>query len=151
MLKEQLNEILDFAIDREKEAVAFYQDLQKMAKFKNQKDLLNKFENMEKGHVNMLTEMKNKEIGEIKLKEVKDIKISDYLVEMEPSPDMDYQDILIIAMKKEEAATNLYKDLANEIVDDDGAKKLFTRLAQEEAEHKLKFEELYDKDILTEN
>lgn len=150
MLKDQLNEILDFAIDREKEAVKFYQDLQKMVKFKNQRDLFEKFENMEKGHVKKITEMKTKEIGDISLKKVNNLKISDYLVEVKPTSEMDYQDILIVAMKREEAANNLYKDLASKI-DDEDAKKLFTRLAQEEAGHKFTFEKMYDKDILTEN
>jgi len=122
-----------------------------MTKFNHLKELLKKFENMEHGHVKMLTDLKNSDLKDIKLKEeIKDLQISDYLVESPPTKDMDYQDILIIAMKREEASTNLYKKLASEVEDED-AKKLFNRLAQEETEHKYSFEQLYDKDILTEN
>ena len=38
------NDALDFAISREKEAVAFYRDLQTMARFASQKELMGEFE-----------------------------------------------------------------------------------------------------------
>lgn len=150
MNNEMFNEIIDFAIQGEKNAIAFYQDLQTRVKFKAQKELLKEYENMEKGHVVILENMRKREFQNIELKKVKDLKISDYLVEIEATDDMDYQDILIIAMKKEEAAEKLYQDLSTR-VDDENAAKIFLRLAQEEAEHKLKFEILYDEHILKEN
>jgi len=150
MTKDKFNEVIDFAIDGEKDAVKFYQDLQTRVKFNAQKEMLKEFENMEKGHIVILENMREREFQDITLKKVQDLKISDYLVEKKFSDDMDYQDILIIAMKKEDAAEKLYQDLSNR-VDDEDAKKLFLRLAQEEAEHKFKFETLYDEHVLREN
>ena len=63
---------------------------------------------------------------------------------------MTYQDIIILAMKKEEAAKKLYTDLAKQFSESESG-KLFERLATEEAEHKLKFEKIYDDEILKEN
>lgn len=150
MFKIHFEEIIKFAIDREQEAVEFYQDLQKKVKFQSQKEMLIELEKMEEGHKTMLKNLLKKDFDDIKLKEVKDLKISDYLVEKDPTEDMDYQDILIVAMKREEFSTKLYKDLATKI-QDEHTEKLFLRLSQEEAAHKLMFEKLYDEQILKEN
>ena len=48
MRSKEFNEVIDFAINREKEAVKFYQDLQKMVTFSEQKQLLKDFESIEK-------------------------------------------------------------------------------------------------------
>ncbi|MBN1327384.1 MAG: ferritin family protein [Candidatus Cloacimonetes bacterium] len=150
MTIDKFNEIIDFAVSREKEAVEFYSDLQQKAKFSAQKMLLKEFENMEKGHIIILENIRKKGIVNFHPKEVKDLKISDYLVEMEPTPDMNYQDILVIAMKKEEAARDLYSNMAAEFSGSD-LENLFERLASEEAQHKLHFEKLYDEEILKDN
>jgi rubrerythrin len=80
-----------------------------------------------------------------------DMKIGDYLVEVNKSrEDLTYQESLIIAMKEEKAAFRLYLDLANR-TEDARLKKTFLMLAQEEAKHKLRFEIEYDDYILKEN
>ncbi len=150
MTKENYNEIIDFAINKEKEAVAFYQDLQTRAKFAAQKEMFNEFENMERGHITILENIRNKGFSNLEQKEVKDLKISDYIVEIEPSDNMNYQDIIIMAMKKEAAAKNLYNNLASNFAGTD-AELMFKRLAVEEAMHKLQFEKLYDDEILKDN
>ena len=78
------------------------------------------------------------------------MKISNYVVDMEPAPDMTYQDIIIMAMKREEAANKLYTAMAEKVGNEE-IKKLFQKLASEEAKHKLHFEKIYDKEILTDN
>ena len=83
-------------------------------------------------------------------KKIVDLKIADYVVDIEISTDMDYQQALIVAMKKEKAAFRLYTNLAN-IVDDPNLSTVFQALAQEEAKHKLRFEIEYDDNILSEN
>jgi rubrerythrin len=56
---------------------------------------------------------------------------------------MPMEDIITLAMKREEMAVKLYRDLAGK-TDDDETKKLFNLLVQEESEHKLTFEKMYD-------
>ena len=79
-----------------------------------------------------------------------DLKIADYVVGVEPTPNMDYKDVLILAMKKEKASFRLYTDLAAE-VKNEAQSKTFLSLAQEEARHKLRFEIEYDNVVLKEN
>ena len=43
---------------------------------------------------------------------VLDLKIGDYLVDVEPTDHMDYQQALVVAMKKEKKAFKMYIDLA---------------------------------------
>jgi ferritin-like protein len=83
-------------------------------------------------------------------KKIVDLKIGDYLVDVEPSDHMDYQQALIVAMKKEKKAFKMYTDLSS-AADDENIKDLFAALAQEEAKHKLRFEIEYDDFVMTEN
>ena len=146
----KFDEILDFAIAREQDAVDFYVDLQKKANFSAQEEMLEELAEMERGHKKMLMKIKENGVVSEQVKKVEDLHISDYVVEIEPSDEMDYQDILTIAMKREEAAFNLYTNMANAISNAD-LKHLFTKLAAEEAGHKNRFEKLYDEEILKEN
>ena len=56
---------------------------------------------------------------------------------------MSYSDVLIFAMKKEKLAYKLYLDLAEKMRNRQ-LKDMFLLLAQEEAQHKLRFELEYD-------
>ena len=64
---------------------------------------------------------------------------------------MSYQDALIIAMKREEAANRMYIKLAEENISTPKAYELFTMLADEELKHKLAIESIYDTEIFQEN
>jgi rubrerythrin len=150
MNSKKFDEIIDFAINREYDAMKFYQDMQGMVKFNSQKELLKDFEIMEKGHANILKNIRNTDFKEIEIPEIENLEISDYIVESKPTSDMSYQDIIILAMKREEASYRLYNDMADR-VGNQNIKKLFLKLASEEAKHKLHFEKIYDKEILTEN
>ncbi|HQO10077.1 MAG TPA: ferritin family protein [Clostridiales bacterium] len=145
-----LNSIIDFAIDREKEAVEFYTALQEKTKFAGVRDMLKELAAMETGHISVLNSIRTKGIDNISIQQIKNLHISDYMVEKEPSQDMDYQDILIIAMKREEKSKALYEDLAVRF-EDSPTGKLFSKIAAEESDHKLKFEKLYDETVLKEN
>ena len=150
MTKEKFNEVIDFAINGEKEAVEFYQELQQRTKFKARKDMLKEFENIEKGHIVVLENIKSKGIGDVTVKKVTTLNISEYIVDVKPYDDMTYQDVLIIAMKKEEHAMKLYTDMAGNFPGTE-LETLFLKLASEEAGHKLQFETLYDEHVLKEN
>ena len=56
---------------------------------------------------------------------------------------MPYNEILLLAMKREEKALKLYNDFLKK-ADTDESKKLFKVLCQEEAKHKLALETMYD-------
>lgn len=150
MEKARFHEIIAFAIDREREAVQFYRDLQQVVQFAPRRELLRELEDMEKGHITALENIKAEKNSFRGQPQVQDLQISQYLVPAPPTPQMSYQDILLTAMKREEASNRLYTDLANLAADPD-MKKLFQRLAAEEAKHKLHFEKIYDDEILKDN
>ena len=149
-MDKNLEKIINFAIEQEEKAVSFYNELQRLTKFSEKKSLLKDLENMEKSHIEILKNLKDESIGNIEVKEIQNLHISDYLVPTELSKNMDYQDIIVIAIKKEEKAYNLYNDLAKK-TEDKNAKKLFLKLASEEAKHKNIFEQIYDEEILSDN
>ena len=143
-------QILDFAIGREEEAAAFYTELAAKMDRQNMRDTFLAFAREEKGHRAKLQAVKDGKELVLKVESVMDLKIGDYLIDAEPSPNMTYQQALNVAMKAEKAAFKLYHDLS-ETTDDPKLKTLFLALAQEEARHKLRFEIEYDEQILTEN
>ena len=112
--------------------------------------MLKEFENIEKGHIVILENIRSKGIGNVIIKEVTNLNISEYIVDVKPYDDMTYQDILIIAMKKEEQAKKLYTNMARSLTGTE-LETLFLKLASEEAEHKFQFETLYDEHVLKEN
>lgn len=150
MDRKKFDEIIDFAVEREADAIKFYQDLQKMVRFNSQRELLHEFEEMEKGHIEMLEKIRMTDVEHIDIPRIQDLQISDYMVSSPPTADMNFEDIITIAMKREEAAQRLYTEMAGK-VDDANIQKLFLRLAAEEAKHKLHFETLYDEEVLADN
>ena len=145
-----IDEILNFAIDREEEAAAFYTELAGKAKQKHMADLLLSFAAEERGHKAKLLAVKGGKRLAPKPGKVMDLQIADYTVDVKPSANMRYEDVLIVAMKNEKAAFRLYTDLAA-TADDPETQQTFLALAQEEAKHKLRFELEYDERVLAEN
>ena len=145
------NETIDFAISREKEAVQFYIDLQVMAKFAGQKELLKEFEDMERGHVTLLQGvLDNQEPARLSKDVPADVHLDDFLVSAPPTDDMTYQDILITAIKREKRSATLYTTLRDD-AGDEQLKDVFQRLVVEEENHRNFFEKLYDRDIQGDN
>jgi rubrerythrin len=145
-----VDEILDFAVGQEEQAAQFYTDLAARMDRPWMTKIFEGFAREEMGHKRLLLDVKaGKRLMKAKQK-VLDLKIGDYLVDTEPSPDMDYQDALIVAMKKEKKAFKMYTDLA-EATDDENLQATFLSLAQEEAKHKLRFEIEYDDYVMAEN
>jgi rubrerythrin len=139
--------ILDFAINREEEAIKFYSGLASKTDNKQMSQVFTDFAREEQGHKQKLLAVKEGKRLMLAQQKIQDLKISDYLIEVTPGPDVTYQEALIIAMKKEKAAYRLYNDLASS-TDNQDLKSLFLSLAQEEAKHKLRFEIEYDNHIL---
>ena len=106
------------------------------------------FAGEENKHKEKLQRVKSGSTFKPSAKQVTDLKIVDYLVDIVPTPDMDYQEALIVAMRREKASFKLYNDLAA-MAEDEGLRETFLALAQEEAKHKLRLETEYEKEIYT--
>jgi rubrerythrin len=148
---QSVDEVLDFAIAREQEAVRFYTDLAAKMDKPATKAIFQDFAREEAGHKKKLLDVKESGHLQPSTEKVLDLKIGDYLVEVDPAThELDYQNALILAMKREKAAFKLYTNLA-EATDDADLKSTMLALAQEEAKHKLRFEMEYDDKVLAEN
>ena len=140
---------LDFAINREEQAYIFYTTLARTATTEEMRLALINFAEEELKHKETLSAMKEQKAKPPDEK-IRDLKISDYVTDVEPTPDMTYKDALVIAMKKETNAFRLYRDLAAITIDED-LRNTFLTLAQEEARHKLRFETEYERTVLKES
>ncbi len=142
-----LKEIIEFAIEKEKEAAAFYENLSTEETMAGAKEMLKEFAEEELKHQTYLENIEKEDIKEkianYKFNWIPDLKRSDYVVEMEYQKGMGYRDILMIAMKREEKALKLYNELLSN-AETENSKKLFKILCQEEAKHKRTFETMYD-------
>jgi rubrerythrin len=145
-----VDEILDFAIQKEEEAAQFYTDLATKVGQRAMREVFRDFAREEMEHKRKLLGVKSGEVTQLNKQRVDDMKIGDNLVEIVLTPDLDFKQALIIAMKAEKAAFRLYTDLAT-TTDDANLKGLLLLLAQEEARHKLRFEIEYEDNYLREN
>ena len=144
-----INDVIDFAISEEEGAASFYRSLAETAEKPMMKKIFIDFAVEEEGHKAKLESIKQGTEIQAAAENIVDLKIGDYMPDVMPSPEMNYQEALIMAMKKEKAAFRLYQDLAN-ISSDENLKQIFFALAQEEAKHKLRFELEYDEHYLSE-
>ncbi|HDR89948.1 MAG TPA: rubrerythrin [Bacteroidetes bacterium] len=147
---QDIDEVLRFAMNEEQKAVDFYTILAKEARTEDMKKIFEQFAREEVGHKARLKRIKEEGSFTFHQGQVTDLKIGDYLVDVEPSPDMGYRDALVVAMKKEQAAQKLYMDLSERAPEGD-LKTVFLDLAREESKHKLRFEQEYDDYVLKEN
>jgi len=137
-----IDEILDFAIGREIEAIQLYKDLAGKIDKPEMRKVLIGFIGEEQEHKIKLEDVKASGIV-LSDEEMGSLDIADDIEGGEVRPDMSYADILVFAMKKENVSVQLYTDLAKAVQDEE-LKDMFMWLAQEEAEHKLRFEMEYD-------
>jgi rubrerythrin len=144
-----VDKILDYAIENERRAVAFYTDLAERAGHEHMKEVFLSFADEERGHEAKLLRVKQAKQMLPAERQVLDLKIGDYLEDVTLSADLDYRQALVVAMKAEKAAFRLYNALAS-ATDDAALKILLLGLAQEEARHKLRFEIEYDDNFLRE-
>jgi rubrerythrin len=145
-----IDEVLDFAMKGEQDAVDLYTRLAGISENSEMRDTFIQFAREEMGHKARLMKIKAEGIFQSNPVAVTDMKISDYLSAIEPKPEMDYREALILAMSNEKAAFRLYSKLADESAFPE-LKSIFITLAQEEARHKLRFELEYDEYVLREN
>ena len=143
-------QVIEFAIQREEDAIKAYGDMVEMVETPGLKTLFAELQNEERNHKKLLQDLTEKKVEFLKVKDVIDLKISDYLVEEPPSANMNFQDLLILAAKKEQKAAELYSSLAEQAEQED-IKKLFEFLVMQEKSHKLKLEKEYETRVLDEN
>ena len=109
---ESLSDILDFAIEREQQAADFYSDLVNIVSLDSMKATFAGFSKEELRHKAKLLSIKESGALQSPQETILDLKIANYMVGIETSASMNYQDALIVAMQREKAAFQLYSDLS---------------------------------------
>ena len=142
-----IDEILDYAISREEEAATLYTDLAELADRPGMREAFLEFAREEERHRRHLESIKAGELPALTIHQAQSLGIADHLVEREPAAAMTYAEGLIVAIKAEQAAQELYTGLA-EATDDPNLAAVFTALAGEEAKHKQRFELEYEEAVL---
>jgi len=145
-----VDELLAYAIEKEVEAREFYLEWAGKLATPHLQEVFRSFAAEEDKHREKLERVKAGSLFRPSARPITDLRIVDYLVDLVPTPGMDYQEALIIAMKREKASFRLYNDLS-QLATDESLKATFLALAQEEAKHKLRLETEYETDIYGEN
>jgi rubrerythrin len=135
---DSIDEILEFAIAREVEANQLYTYMAGRMKNPEMSKVCEELAKEELEHKAKL-ELEVMKRGEV----VSGICVSDYMMDAGDEIDMDYEELLIFAIKKEEISVNFYTDLAS-VVKDKESREVLLSLAEEETEHKQRFEVEYD-------
>jgi rubrerythrin len=137
-------EILQFAIAREVEANRFYLALAERVKDEQMRKIFEDLADEELEHKAKL-ELEVMKSGKVLPAEQKvTIPEHEYIVSDDERPlDMDYKDMLMLGMEKEESAFRTYINLIPN-VEDDESREVLLALAEEEVRHKIRFENEYD-------
>jgi rubrerythrin len=139
----KMEDVLDFAIARERESQRFYIELARLAARAEVRRIIRRLAADELRHSIHLQAIKTGQTAFPEDDEVGSLEIEEALGEVSPSAGMSYADLLVIAMKKEKAAFRLYTNLAS-IAPSGSLRDTLEKLAREEAEHKLRLELEYD-------
>lgn len=100
-----IEDILIFAIGAEQEAADFYLRLSGQSESTEMKQVFNQYAHEELVHKTKLMKIREKGFDEMPTEQIKDMKVSDYIVDVVPGPSMSYTEVLALAMKKEKAAS----------------------------------------------
>ncbi|ODS33008.1 MAG: hypothetical protein SCARUB_01827 [Candidatus Scalindua rubra] len=148
--KMDVKELITEAANREDMSYKFYMDAIDITKDPVAKVWLKELAEEEIKHKEMLQNFDTSKITKFEPGKIQDLHITEFLVDKDVTDISDFQDVLIISMKKEQKAYNLYVSMAQSS-DNVDLRNLCKILAQEELKHKHKIELYYDDIIFKEN
>ena len=133
---------LAMAIENEVEAYEFYLGISNKVEDVNIKAIFKYLAEQEMGHRDFLSFYLSNDATPLIFADLPDYKVSETVDKPKLSMEMKPVDAIALAMKKEEEAMDMYRDLANRS-SDEAQKKLFMNLSVMEKGHKTKLEDLY--------
>jgi rubrerythrin len=142
MNADDAKKIITTAIDREVEAYTFYRTVSEKAKDPALKNLFTELAGEEKQHREFLQGMLTKDVAKMHFEAKKDYKIVNALPSPPLSADLKPLDGIVVSIKKELEAMQMYTQLAN-LSTDTEQKFLFSQLANMESGHKARLEDIY--------
>ncbi|MHC4758035.1 MAG: ferritin-like domain-containing protein [Planctomycetota bacterium] len=137
-----IDQVLRFAIKKEQAAHDFYINLSKKADKSEMKQTCMDFAQQELIHKSKLEAVKAGQLN-LEKEEIGNLDLADTVEDVWAYSEMKYQEMLMLAMKREMQAFKLYCALAK-MTKQKELKNTLLLLAQEEEQHKLKLELEYD-------
>ena len=143
-MDKSVSEIIDLAIQREEEAYDFYMDIHNKLEDPSVKDTIEFIAGEEKKHKAFLVGYREENYGPgaLRMTEVVEYKIAEYVEEPEVSADTSSQDVYLVAAHRESRSHKFYTELAN-LHPEGELKTMLLKMANEELKHKEKMEYLY--------
>ncbi|MCX6685013.1 MAG: ferritin family protein [Methanoregula sp.] len=142
MKADDAKKIISTAIDREVEAYTFYRTVSEKVKDPALKKLFTELAGEEKQHREFLQGMLTKEVTKMRFDAKQDYKVVNAMPSPPLTADLKPLDGLVLAIKKELEAMQMYTQLAN-LSTDTEQKFLFSQLANMESGHKARLEDIY--------
>jgi rubrerythrin len=142
MKTDDAKKIISTAIDREVEAYTFYRSIADKVKDPALKKLFTELAGEEKQHREFLQGMLSKDVSKMHFDAKKDYKVANAMPTPPLTADLKPLDGLVISIKKELEAMQMYTQLAKLSADVE-QKLLFSQLANMESGHKARLEDLY--------
>ncbi len=144
METKKLENLIDIAIEREEEAYDFYMGLSSRIDNESVQETLRFLAGEEAKHKEFLVNYRDGMYGSdsLRLTDVVDYKIAEYLEEPNIKKDMESKDVYLVAAHRELQSHNFYTALAD-LHPDGQAKTMLLKMANEEMKHKEKVEYLY--------
>jgi rubrerythrin len=139
---DQYKKIIKNAINKEVEAYTFYRTVADKVRDTTLKNMFGELAGEEKKHRELLEDFLTKDVKEMHFNASRDYKVADSLETTALTPDMKPLDGLVLAIRRELEAMQMYSQLAA-LSDDAPQKKLFTELASMERGHKARLEDIY--------
>jgi len=146
-VQQSFEQLISLAIKREDEAHEFYKQASEESTLQSSGKLLLELAQQEIGHKEKLMKALDADVCATftckTIAEIEDAGLSKYLVDVPLKPDSSPQDILVVAIKREEGSNAFYKALS-ELTGVADHRTVFETLAKEEDRHKEILQTLYD-------
>jgi rubrerythrin len=142
MKADDAKKIISDAINKEVEAYTFYRGIADKVKDKALKDLFAELAGEEKKHREFLQGMLTKDVSKMKFDASHDYKVADALPAPALSVSMKPIEGIVVAIKKEREAMQMYSQMAK-LATDNETHLLFSQLENMERGHKARLEDIY--------
>lgn len=152
-VEEKIREIIAVAISNEENAEQFYREAAETVKLHHARKTLLELAREEVSHADFLRKVLHEGFEQILEHQaeasVDDVRIVDYLSVPELNAYSNLQDILTVAMKREQIAFEFYDSMAT-MVSEPKLKGVLNKLAEVEAGHKTRLQEMYEREFYPE-
>ncbi len=142
MKNNDIKSIIKFAVENEVEAYEFYMGATNKVKDQHLKETFQELAKEELEHKKFLEEFLASDVERIEINGTIDYKIAETIDKPKLTVEMSFSDAIALAIKNEEEAMVMYKNLADICIDEE-QKKIFLGLMKMEQMHKAKLEDIY--------